>query len=1124
MLFTATDNTRIDFTLPSDTALRRIIVDPDVKSVGVWLGNKCIEQLATYIKGARVEQAFSTPNNLTNTLQCSPNVESSSIWSDFNFSQVGDAGNWAQVGVASGFPKIEKLDPLPISHYMTETESHMIEQWAGHVVESLDPNTIIPDSPIEGDGQKKPGRSRRIKIVDDDEEEEDDDEQSLPVPLPVNTSNSMNDALNSQFNAQKVKFGRTRVLRIDEEEEDEDDEDFGDKVSSGGAEERNTRTYPPLADSNAYPSRSMPSMRKHGRQRMVKVDSDDGEEENGWPSPDREPKKQPSDWDDTIYPAISSFGTSNDFTGKQLKTAKCHDTVPLPKNPVSHRSSGLKPGLSTDELGTRGEDQGRGETSTRKVLGLHQAASTPHPASSRGRGWGSGRHDPHTPSQQSRGRPNTRGSRASRGGPPSGRGRGRGTSAGRGGNKFGALADDPLVDISESEVVDPQLIPPPPGFECNSHMERQNVPDVPTQAHVNDASLDADLIDVSTPEVLGNRHVAPPPGFESLRVAGKFAEATTQRNCSPVASRHGSSPASKSSRSVPSALNTGAFYVNTSKPGMNLIEMSRRRVEELHKAGGEAAPLDTSTENLQEVDESSTRIYHRTMNQQAKKPTPKKKDVEQKRAEALQAAWGAAAPPSQAKPSSLTAASSARNIEASDMSAAKKRLLRGKETMASSHPEAANREQTELQNDQFVAALMPVFKAARAFPGVLKFELQLGQFLSPSPEGAYQPKCVTVNQWHRLYDSAQGRLASARTFTNILTRNGADIDHILKLKIPSGGGSKIFHHDNPGRYGLRLEFHCQGKNNDDFKLVLDSKGRYEIERPFREIAQVNLHVPGQIWDAAGMLTGSTQFAEEQALKDAAEELAKSVFIPEGRKEIEISYRLPSSNEFAVKRIVMRRISRHMCSMLDKHDVQLQITEVQRLFVERRAGGRYLAYASKYEKMVQQMMIHFEVSLLSESIERAMSANANLAIGDITSAWTEDSLLQKWRTRALLEVSHMVVSKIDGVGFHNIGSAVFFLGQNSVLGGGSAVAIGSAVQNQSMTKLATQNVQAVINVPGVRGGVAQPASQGYALGYGGARIPIPGLGEADAAVVPDDSASQAPPRGETQGGQVMPGFW
>ena len=332
----------------------------------------------------------------------------------------------------------------------------------------------------------------------------------------------------------------------------------------------------------------------------------------------------------------------------------------------------------------------------------------------------------------------------------------------------------------------------------------------------------------------------------------------------------------------------------------------------------------------------------------------------------------------------------------------------------------------------------------------------------------------------------------------------------------------MFHQDNPGRYGLRLEFHCQGKNNDDFKLVFDAKGKYEIERPFRKIAQVNLHVPGQIWDGAGMLTGSTKFGEEPALEAAADELAKSVFIPEGRKEIEISYRLPSSNEFAVKRIVMRRISRHVCAMLDKHDVQLQITEVQRLFVERRAGGRYLAYASKYEKMVQQMMIHFEVSLLSESIERAMSANANMAVGDVTTAWTEDSLLQKWRTKALLEVTHMVLSKIDGVGFHNVGSAVFFLGQESVLAGGSAVAIGSAAQNQPVTKLASQNVQAVINVPGVRGGVAQPASQGYALGYGGARIPIPGLGEAEA-VVPDDSASQAPPTGEVQG-QVMPGFW
>lgn len=95
------------------------------------------------------------------------------------------------------------------------------------------------------------------------------------------------------------------------------------------------------------------------------------------------------------------------------------------------------------------------------------------------------------------------------------------------------------------------------------------------------------------------------------------------------------------------------------------------------------------------------------------------------------------------------------------------------------------------------------------------------------------------------------------------------------------------------------------------------------------------------------------------------------------------------------------------------------------------------------------------------------------------------------------------------------------------------------QFQSMTKAVTQQnnaaALAVINVPGVRGGVAQPANHGYALGYGGARIPIPGFTgkEAPEAVLPDDSASQVPEREEKQGrgqgqsqsqSQILQGFW
>ena len=306
---------------------------------------------------------------------------------------------------------------------------------------------------------------------------------------------------------------------------------------------------------------------------------------------------------------------------------------------------------------------------------------------------------------------------------------------GRGGNKFGALAVDALVDISESEVVDPLTLPPPPGFESDQRAESHGLYPMPSHAHGNDAPSNGNLIDLSAPQAPGNEPVAPPPGFDFRGSAEKYDQTIKQRSHSSAVSGHGKSPASTVATKKPSTPNTGAFYVNTSKPGMNLIEMSRQRVEELHKAVGENLPLDTPHETLQEVDESSTRTYHETMNLQGRKPTPKKKNAEQKKAEALQQAWGAAAPSGQGKASVSIAASSARDTEASDMSAAKKRLLRGKEAMASSHPVAANQEQTVLQNDQFIAALMPVFQAARAFPGVLNFELQLGQFLSPSPEG-----------------------------------------------------------------------------------------------------------------------------------------------------------------------------------------------------------------------------------------------------------------------------------------------------------------------------------------------------------------------------------------------------
>lgn len=1051
--------------------------------MGLWLGNKHIEQLATYIKGAKVEQAFTTPNNLTTISPCSTTVQPSNIWSDFIFAQVGDAENEARMGEMSGMEKIEKLDPLPVSHYMTQSESHMIEQWAGHVVETADPNAIISDTPGDGEGQKKVGRIRKVKQEEEEEGDEDEDEdeddygkvqsaaiqsqlppvQAQPSPISWTAPKSLNDALNLQLNAQKARVGRTRILKIDEDEEEEESHASS---SIRDAEEHNSWTYPPVAKSNGFGFPSTAPKKKAGRQRMLKVESDEEADEfasaamegkssarpaenfpsrprdnasawarenaSSWPldsasaSPvNEQPQKLDWDrssvvpssahvdkdevsdvWDETVYPQISSFGgTINGASGWKLSPADPFNRETTQNDRWPDQVSEMNPNsvpegwfsLGAEESNSSRRKEGQGKAQAQGLIARN--VLTAQPASTRGRGRGSVGHAPQTSTQQNRGRSINRRGRASRGSGlvSNGRSSGKANQPGRGANRFDALAAAALVDIAESEDVDPESVPVPPGFDHNRHPEPESLEITRAQTDAMNVQSYADLIDITTPAVSENLFVPPPPGFDSLSAAETQAKKSSQYDRSPMVRSHGKSPASSESQREPSTPNTGEFYVNTSNPGMNLVEMSRRRIEQLHMARDETESLETLTEKVQEDDEASTRTFHRTMNQQARKPT-QKKQIDQKKAEAMQKAWGRSPSSSQAKAIDSSAAPSTSKSEASEMSAAKKRLLRGKEPMANASLEAANQEQTVLQNDQIIAALTPVFRAAKAFPGALGFEIQLGQFLSPSPEGAYQSKCVTVNHWHKLYDPASGRLASAATFTNILTRNGADVDHILKLKMAQGGGTKLFHPDIPGRYGIRFEFHCQGKNNDDFKVVFNSTGQHEIERPFRRIGQVNLHVPGQIWDAAAMLTGSTRFPEEQILRDAAAELAASIYIPANRKDIEISYRLPSSNEFAVKRVVMKRVSRHKCAIIDKHDIQLHISEVQRLFVERRPNGVYLAYASPYHKMVEQMMIHFEVSLISESIERALATNASIAVGDLTPTWTEDTLLATWRIK------------------------------------------------------------------------------------------------------------------------------
>lgn len=180
----------------------------------------------------------------------------------------------------------------------------------------------------------------------------------------------------------------------------------------------------------------------------------------------------PDAWDETVYPHISSFGDTIDSASEvKLNPADCVDRAAIQNDRWPDQVSEKKPiyvpegwfNLAGEASKSSREEKGQGKAQAQGLTPRHTTSAQPAPTRGRGRGRGSIGHPPQTSTQQNRGRSGNRSGRTSRGSGLASNARraGKVDQPGRGANRFGALAADALVDLVESEDVDPESIPVP---------------------------------------------------------------------------------------------------------------------------------------------------------------------------------------------------------------------------------------------------------------------------------------------------------------------------------------------------------------------------------------------------------------------------------------------------------------------------------------------------------------------------------------------------------------------------------------------------------------------------------------------------------------------------------------
>lgn len=699
------------------------------------------------------------------------------------------------------------------------TETRKIESWAENIKEVVNPNEIPVELPKElTQGETKIGRQRRLASVDSDSEDE-----SVATTAAVSTAAA-------DRGDQTVAQARPGSDNFTDEEQEQPpplrrpmpDDSTGDE-GRGETAAVNTQI-------------------KAGRRRRLQTaDSDDSSDgEAALPI-----LKSPLKANETISNAFQEL--SKETTGASRRGRGTDMQFHFSGRGMSRR-------FSTRGSQTHAQNQserGRGARRTSKQEpgspGQHRDQTQPRPM---GRGY-SHSTSPRAEQQSGRGKS-----------VPHGRFRGGNSNRGRG--QGGAIqhpnfGDGNLVDIVPTAITSPVM--PPPGLDIRvDSCEEVFLPSTNL--------LDEPLINIQRASI---------PPASSPRV-------TTPMSASAVVDR------------VHTSSSGGPLYVNTFNPRPNVSAMEEEQLQMLlaHRArlarnservsqshvgleinttpstsGYSTAQI--SSERLQAEEEIPTRRFYHTMGQGAPSPNKKgkpqntesKKERQARIAKAKAEAHGE--PPITRKPerSSLKIGSSSDEVD-KDMSARKRRALQSG-LPAGIDPAFAEEELKMLQTTKIIESLMPVFEAGRAFSGKLTFEIQFGQVVSTFSNGGGHHNFIDLQEWNRRFHPELGMLPDVASFTNILTTNGADADRILEMKCPSPGTSPltVWSKNEPVPRDVSYEFECQSQDSEQFWLVVNQNGAHQIRRPSTVVGLVNLHFPGQIWDACAVVAGvmNHRFAE-----------------------------------------------------------------------------------------------------------------------------------------------------------------------------------------------------------------------------------------------------------------------
>ncbi|KAL4798304.1 hypothetical protein BDV19DRAFT_31859 [Aspergillus venezuelensis] len=392
-------------------------------------------------------------------------------------------------------------------------------------------------------------------------------------------------------------------------------------------------------------------------------------------------------------------------------------------------------------------------------------------------------------------------------------------------------------------------------------------------------------------------------------------------------------------------------------------------------------------ETLASDDEVKSRKYHRTMGQRAGNQSSKSKAKAAAKQATLNELW---CEPKSKKPCALGSISAV--------------------TTGPAHHGQPQRPQTAYVDEdvkRVFEMINPTLEAAEACPGNLTFDLQFGLVITPILPKTSSDGLMSRAEWLKIFQPRFGIAAPTTKFIDRLTVCGAELDHIVDLKTSKAQGKTRMFEQDPSERNISYELHCRVRTDKLLIIVIDEQGGYTIRNPKSVLGAVNLHFPGQIWDARAVVGVTLPYrtGSHPEFEEVAKYLVDHLWIP-AERQIRMHMVLPKGAKVAIEKAFVKRCARHPYVSADQPtsdskesesaNILLQVTEVQDLFIGIKAQQspdfqHVRARYSTNDDMIENGKVWHELSLVSSAVETILKTNASLEVGERTKEWRSSDL-------------------------------------------------------------------------------------------------------------------------------------